>query len=99
MNIGWRKMDNDSPVQTAFHFIYASLKGDIDTAAKIATMVAEFRPGEIFGFLMTVGGSIDAHSNQIEMEYPPYREYKEYVCAKLMKGTLSNYYYISGRKE
>ena len=92
-------MNSNTPIEMAFHFLYTGLKGDEESAEKIAMKIAESGPREIFAFLMTLGGSIDAHSSHIEFEYPPYREYKEFFCAKLLKGSLLSHHYISERRE
>ena len=74
----------------AFHFFSSALMEDSMTASKIAAKVAEFMPRDIFVFLMTLGGSIDEHSTQTELEYPSYLQYKEFVCAKLKNGNMPN---------
>ena len=92
-------MNRNSPISMAFHFLYTGLKGDEESAERIAIRITELGPHEIFVFLMTLGGSIDAYSSRIEFEYPPYREYKEFFCAKLLRGSLVSHNYISGRRD
>ncbi len=92
-------MNRISPIQMGFHFFYSGLRGDQESAARIVASVVELRPGEIFSFLMALGGTIDSYSQQMEFEYPLYKEYKDYLCSKLVKGSLQNEYYISGKKE
>lgn len=94
-------MNRISPVPMAFHFFCSALNGDSCTAVKIASKIVEMRPGDIFSFLLTLGGSIDGHSSQVESEYPPYEDYKKYVCNKIKQGNMYERFYFSvgGRQE